>query len=199
MNRDEPNNVEQQQTFNAIMQSVLSFDSHEFHFISGPGGTGKSALFRKLQAACRAEGILISICAAITLAALLFEGATTAHSLFGYPVEELEDIDDQIPAQCNFSEERSALLHEVLVIFWDEIVSNDRSLFEAVLHAMKTKWEKPQYYVFICAGDFAQVRFLLFTNDWQSFYMSSLMEMPFPFFRYFQLSKGMKSQLFSVR
>ena len=111
MNQDEPNNIEQQQTFDAIMQSVLRFNasnqdslnSHKFHFISGPGGTGKSALFRKLQAACRAEGILISICAAITLAALLFEGATTAHSLFSYPVEEEEDIDDQLPAQCNFA------------------------------------------------------------------------------------------------
>jgi hypothetical protein len=203
MNQDEPNNVKQQQTFDAIMQSVLHFNasdrdslnSHEFHFISGPGGTGKSALFRKLQAACCAEDILISICAAITLAALLLEGATTAHSLFSYPVKEEENIDDQLPAQCNFSEERSALLREVSVIFWDEIVSNDQSLFEAVLQAMETKWERPRYYVFICAGDFAQVRCLLFISHYFFFCMSSHIKMPLLFLRYFPLSKGMKNQL----
>jgi hypothetical protein len=28
---------------------------------------------------------------------------------------------------------------------------------EAVLEQLKMLWEKPQYYVFVCAGDFAQV------------------------------------------
>ena len=49
---------------------------------------GKSALFRKLHTACCSKGLLIAICAATSLAALLFEGAVTAHSLFGYPVED---------------------------------------------------------------------------------------------------------------
>jgi hypothetical protein len=75
---------------------------HVFHFIGGPGGTGKSALFKKLHAACRANGLLISICACTSLAALLFEGAMTSHSLFGYPVEDENDIDDQNLATCNF-------------------------------------------------------------------------------------------------
>jgi hypothetical protein len=58
------------------------------HFIGGLGGTGKSALFRKLHTACCSKGLLIAICAATSLAALLFEGDVTAHSLFGYPVED---------------------------------------------------------------------------------------------------------------
>lgn len=165
MNENEPNNEEQQSAFDAIMDSVMQFktsdrdslSNHEFHFISGPGGTGKSALFKKLHAACRAEGVLISICAATTLAALLFDGATTAHSLFSYPVIDDGDTDDVNPAECILSKQRGELLYEVLVIFWDEMVSNDRSLFEAVLKAMATTWEKPRYYIFICAGDFAQV------------------------------------------
>jgi hypothetical protein len=28
---------------------------------------------------------------------------------------------------------------------------------EAVLEEFKTRWEEPRYYVFVCAGDFAQV------------------------------------------
>ncbi len=49
------------------------------------------------------------------------------------------------------------------VIFWDEFISNDRMLMEAVLPEFKTKWGIPRYYVFICAGDFAQVSILSIT------------------------------------
>ncbi len=97
---------------------------HIFHFIGGPDGTGKSALFKKLHAACRINGLLISICAATSLAALFYEGATTAHSLFSYTVEDETDVDDQDLATCDFKQERSDFLFEVSVIFWDEFVSN---------------------------------------------------------------------------
>ncbi len=89
-----PNNAEQQNAYNNIMNSIDEYrntdrdlsTSHGFQLIGGPGGTGKSALFRKLHAACHIRGLLIAICAATSLAALSFEGAVTAHSLFGYPV-----------------------------------------------------------------------------------------------------------------
>jgi hypothetical protein len=79
--------------------------SHVCHIMTGPEGTGKSVLFRKLHAACQAKGLLISICAATGLAALLFDGTTTAHSLFNYPVEEEDDVDDQDHPQCNFNKQ----------------------------------------------------------------------------------------------
>lgn len=159
------NNDEQQDAFNEIMESIRSFSTsnredlqcHQFHFIGGPGGTGKSALFKKLHAACRSIGLLISICAQSSLAALLFNGATTAHTLFGYPVQDEDDIDDQNLAQCKIVGEHKEFLHEVTVIFWDEFISNDRIIMEAVLECFKTLWNTPRYFVFVCAGDFAQV------------------------------------------
>ncbi len=42
------------------------------------------------------KGLLIAICAA---PALSFEGAVTAHSLFGYPVNDKDNVDDLNPAQ----------------------------------------------------------------------------------------------------
>jgi hypothetical protein len=104
------------------------------------------------------NGILISICAATSLAALLFEGDTTAHSLFGYPVQDETDVDDQNLFTCNFKHERSEFLNEVYVFFWDEFINNDRMLMEAVLEEFKTRWDQPRHYIFVCAGDFAQVR-----------------------------------------
>jgi hypothetical protein len=169
LNLTQPNNSEQQSAFDSIMNSIFGFRDahrdamveHKFHFIGGPGGTGKSALFKKLHAACRMNGLLISICAATSLAALLYEGATTAHSLFRYPVEDETDIDDQDLATCDFKQERSDFLFEVSVIFWDEFVSNDRILMEAVLEEFRTRWIEPRYFVFVCAGDFAQVRVVI--------------------------------------
>ena len=81
----------------------------------------------------------------------------TAHSLFSYPVEDENDVDDQDLATCDFNKERCDYLHEVSVIFWDEFISNDRIIMEAVLEEFKTRWEEPRYYIFVCAGDFAHV------------------------------------------
>ncbi len=74
-------------------------------------------------------------------------------------MKDENDIDDQNLATCNFKKERSEFLHEVSVIFWDEFISNNRILMEAVLKELKTRWVgRPRYFVFVCAGDFAQVR-----------------------------------------
>jgi hypothetical protein len=75
-----PNNDEQQMAFDSIMDSIMDFKNanrddimeHTFHFIGGPGGTGKSALFKKLHAACRKNGLLISICAATSPCCIKF-------------------------------------------------------------------------------------------------------------------------------
>jgi hypothetical protein len=48
-------------------------------------------------------------------------------------------------------------LFEVSVIFWDEFVSSNHILIEAVLEEFRTRWVEPHYFVFVCAGDFAQV------------------------------------------
>jgi hypothetical protein len=48
-----------------------------------------------LHAVCHKYGQLISICTATSLAALNFDGATTAHALFSYLVEDATDVDDQ--------------------------------------------------------------------------------------------------------
>ncbi len=160
-----PNNAEQQDAYNNIMNSIDKFrntdqdllTSHRFHFNSRPGGTGKSALFRKLHAACCSKGLLIAICAATSLADLSIEGTVTGHSLFGYPVEDKDDVDDLNPTQYKVKKDQADFLHEVSVIFWDEYISNDCNLMGAELEQLKTLWEKPPYYVFVCAGDFAQV------------------------------------------
>ncbi len=153
LNNTHPNNYKQQQAYKSIMESIVNFKDanqddiiqHNFHFIGGPGGTRKLALFKKLHAACHNNGILIMICAATSLAALSHEGATTAHSLFLYPAEDETDVDDQNLAGCNFNQEGCNFLYEISVIFWDEFISNNCILMKAVLEEFKTRWDTPRY------------------------------------------------------
>jgi hypothetical protein len=114
-------------------------------------------LLERTSAACHSKGLLIAICAAMSLAALSFEGAVTAHSLFGYPVQDKDYVDDLNPTQCKVKKEQADFLHEMSVIFGDKYIFNDCNLMDAVLEQLKTLWEKPRYYVFVCAGDFAHV------------------------------------------
>jgi hypothetical protein len=114
------------------------FKNHEFYFLGALGGTGKTTVFKQLQAACRAKGIMIQCCASTTLAALLFEGATTAHSLFRYPVTEEVDKDPEYLSECKLDgSQRLDLLLATTVIFWDEFPSNDRELFEAAIRKLE--------------------------------------------------------------
>ena len=160
LNTSEPNNVLQEATFQSIMAAIANFIArpdadildHEFHFIHGPGGSGKTALFKKIHAACRAMKQLITVCSATTLAALLYKYGLTAHSTFKYPVTEDEDWDDTCLPECKLDgTERMAYLEQVTVIFWDEFPSNDRALIEAAIRAFPTK-----KFLWVCAGDLNQ-------------------------------------------
>jgi hypothetical protein len=67
LNRLFPNNEEQQRGYNSIIHSIDEFSSanckllrkHQVHFIGGPGGTGKSALFKMLHTTCQSKKVLI--------------------------------------------------------------------------------------------------------------------------------------------
>ena len=50
---------------------------------------------------------MIQCCAATTLAALLFDGVQTAHSLFNYPVVEEAYIDPERIPECKLDNTQS--------------------------------------------------------------------------------------------
>jgi hypothetical protein len=123
------------------MESIVNFKDvnrddtikHDFHFIGGPGGTGKLVLFKKLHAACRNNGILITICTATSLATLSYEGATMAHLLFLCPVEDETDVDNQNLAGCNFNQECCNYLYEISVMV-------GMNLFQMIAFSWKLSW-----------------------------------------------------------
>ena len=149
-----PNNEDQERIFTTVMQAIQA-GQHKKIFIDGPGGTGKTTVIKKIIASTRALGKIVKVCASTTLAATLYANATTAHSLFKYPVEDENDKDSEEPTSCKLEgTDRLELLKETSVIVWDEFVTNSRDLFEAVQRELR--FSCPNL-IFVCAGDFRQI------------------------------------------
>jgi hypothetical protein len=153
LNRATPNNDEQQHIFNQIKEAIDTRESVKF-FIQGQGG-GKTTLAKKIMAYTRSQGLIALGCASTGLAATIYDDFNTAHSLFCYPVVEEGDEDESEPPSCQLLEnpERHELLKASYLIVFDEMLSNNRELYEAAHRALGGFEGK----LLICMGDWRQI------------------------------------------
>lgn len=93
-------NNEQQIAYNTILNRVFSNKSSAF-FIDGPGGTGKSFLYRALLATVKHKGFIALAIVSSGVAASLLLGGRIAHSRFKLPI----NIDGIF--SCNISKQSS--------------------------------------------------------------------------------------------
>ncbi|XP_049387970.1 uncharacterized protein LOC125852282 [Solanum stenotomum] len=102
--------------YNIILDTILSNKFGAF-FIDGPGGTGKSFLYRALLATVRHKGFIALATASSGVAASLLPGGRTAHSRFKIPTDVNENF------TCNISKQSSlaSLIRDAQLIVWDEI------------------------------------------------------------------------------
>ena len=109
-------NDEQRLAFDEILDHVLHNKSKVF-FIDGPGGTGKTYLYKALLAKVRSLGLIAIATATSGIAASLMPGGRTAHSRFKIPISIQEDT------MCNFSKQSGTaeLLRRASLIIWDEV------------------------------------------------------------------------------
>ena len=91
-------NKEQRTGFDEIICHVIDRKSQVF-FIDGPGGTGKTFLYKALLAKVRSEGMIAIATATLGIAASLLPGGRTAHSRFKIPIK----VGDN--AVCNFTKQ----------------------------------------------------------------------------------------------
>lgn len=117
----------QQDAYNQIVESVDNDDGRLF-MLSGPGGTGKTFVYKVVCSKLRGEGSVVLCVASSGIAALLLPGGRTAHSMFKIPVEGLgPDSYCSIPKDGD----RAELLRNTRCIIWDEIVPQHRNAIEA--------------------------------------------------------------------
>ena len=78
-------NKEQRATYDEIMSSVDTEDGGLF-FVDGPGGTGKTYLYRALLATIHSQKKIAMATATSGVAASIMSGGRTAHSRFKIPL-----------------------------------------------------------------------------------------------------------------
>jgi hypothetical protein len=124
-------NEEQRATYDEIM-STIDFKRGGLFFVDGPGGTGKTFLYRALLGIVRNQNKL-AIATATSSVAAIMPGGRTAHSRFKIPLT----LDDK--QGCGFTKQcgTAKLLQQASLIIWDEAPMTKRQAVEALDYSMR--------------------------------------------------------------
>uniref|UniRef100_A0A453T3F5 ATP-dependent DNA helicase n=1 Tax=Aegilops tauschii subsp. strangulata TaxID=200361 RepID=A0A453T3F5_AEGTS len=125
-------NLEQRAAYDEILTAVERGDGSVF-FLDGPGGTGKTFLYRAMLAKVRSQGKIGIATATSGVAASIMPGGRTAHSRFKIPLS----CDDG--ASCSFTKQSGTakLLRMASLIIWDEASMTKRQAVEATYYSLK--------------------------------------------------------------
>jgi lysophospholipid acyltransferase (LPLAT)-like uncharacterized protein len=145
-------NKEQREGFDEILQHVRANKSQVL-FVDGPGGTGKTFLYKALLARVRSEGLIAIATATSGIAASILPGGRTAHSRFKIPIK----IGDN--SMCSFTKQSGTaeLLRRASLIIWDEVAMTKRQCVETSLQDIMECDLPFGGKVMVFGGDFRQV------------------------------------------
>ncbi|AQK55656.1 hypothetical protein ZEAMMB73_Zm00001d051971 [Zea mays] len=149
-------NEEQRSAYDKIL-SVVDTNNGGVFFVDGPGGTGKTYLYKALLAALRSQDKIAVATATSGVAASILPGGRTAHSRFKIPLT----IDDG--AVCSFTKQSGTtkLLQKAPLIIWDEASMTKRQAIEALDNSMRDIMGRPELpfggRTVVFGGDFRQV------------------------------------------
>ena len=120
-------NSEQLAGFNEIMDHVTNQKSKIF-FVDGPGGTGKTYMYKALLAKVRSMGQIAIATATSGIAASIMPGGRTAHSRFKIPIKLSDN------SMCGFTKQSGTakLLKQASLIIWDEVAMTKRQAVETL-------------------------------------------------------------------
>ncbi|GAA0187290.1 hypothetical protein LIER_34578 [Lithospermum erythrorhizon] len=148
-------NVQQTYAFDTIFNTTMMNTGGAF-FIDGPGGTGKSFLYKVLLAHIRSKGYIALIVASSGIASSGFLGGRTAHSRFKIPI----DAGPKVKCQISFQRGEADLIRSFKIIIWDEAPMADKTVVLALDKLLKDLCEntKPSGgKLAVFGGDFWQV------------------------------------------
>jgi hypothetical protein len=149
-------NDEQRAAYDQILTAV-DRDGGGLFFVDGPGGTGKTFLYKALLATVRGQGKIALATATAGVAASIMPGGRTAHSRFKIPLK----IDDG--SICSFTKQSGTakLLQATSLIIWDEATMTKRQTVEALDKSMRDIMDEPNIpfggKTIVFGGDFRQV------------------------------------------
>ncbi|KAK9100769.1 hypothetical protein Scep_024199 [Stephania cephalantha] len=148
-------NLAQKNAYDSIIDKVLK-NVPALFFIDGPGGTGKTFLYKAILAKVRSEGMIALATASSGVAASLLPGGRTAHSRFKLPIN-LDGI-----RTCNVSKQSmlAKLLLKTHLVIWDEAPMSNKQHIEALDSMLRDVTDKDIPFggkEIVFGGDFRQV------------------------------------------
>lgn len=149
-------NNEQREAYDEIL-AAIDHQRGGIFFVDGPGGTGKTFLYRALLATIRGQGNIAVETATSGVAASIMPGGRTAHSRFKIPLK-IDDGDI-----CGFTKQSGTakLLKAASLIIWDEASMTKRQTVEALDKSMRDIMDRPELpfggKTIVFGGDFRQV------------------------------------------
>ncbi|ONL98425.1 hypothetical protein ZEAMMB73_Zm00001d029311 [Zea mays] len=149
-------NEEQRSAYDKIL-SVVDTNNGGVFFMDGPGGTGKTYLYKALLAALRSQDKIAVATATSGVATSILPGGRTVHSRFKIPLT----IDDGVV--CSFTKQSGTakLLQKASLIIWDEASMTKRQAIEALDNSMRDIMGRPRLpfggKTVVFGGDFRQV------------------------------------------
>ncbi|XP_050222183.1 uncharacterized protein LOC126672278 [Mercurialis annua] len=154
---DAANNLNREQTYayNTILDRAKSNTSGVF-FVDGPGGTGKTFLYKAILAKIRSSGMIALATATSGVAAAIMPGGRTAHSRFSIPLNATETTVCGISKQSGKAE----LLRRAKLIIWDEAPMAKKFAIETVDRTLRDIMSCNDPFggkIIVFGGDFRQV------------------------------------------
>ncbi|PKA56688.1 ATP-dependent DNA helicase PIF1 [Apostasia shenzhenica] len=148
-------NSDQRTIYDTIIKSINCEGMTAF-FIDGPGGTGKSFLYRALLATIRNQKQIALATATSGVAASILPGGRTAHSRFKIPINMKE------ATTCNISKQSTTadLLRRAKLIIWDEATMARKCYIEALDKTLQDIMESEIIFggkTIVLGGDFRQI------------------------------------------
>lgn len=186
-------NDEQQQVYNTIVARLHVGQGGVF-FLDGPGGTGKTFLYRALLAYVRSRGNIALAVATSGVAASLLPGGRTAHSRFKLPL----DVDDVCAARISKQTSLAKMITESKMIVWDEASMANKHTIEALHHLLCDLCDKVQPFGGKCVlfgGDFRQTLPIVTRGSRDSMIKASIVSSTlWPSVQKLHLTKNMRAQ-----
>ncbi|KAL6196751.1 hypothetical protein ACLB2K_032365 [Fragaria x ananassa] len=185
-------NEDQTFAYNSIISAIECHENAIF-FVDGPGGTGKTYLYRALLANLRSNDHIVLATASSGIAVTILPGGRTAHSRFKIPLEPDEYSTCSIEKQSDLAE----LIRRSSAIIWDEAPMMNRFAFEALDQTFRdiTSLELPfGGKVMIFGGDFRQVLPVVRKGTRSQMVQSSLVNATFwRYVKILRLTQNMRS------
>ncbi|XP_047259046.1 ATP-dependent DNA helicase pfh1-like, partial [Capsicum annuum] len=148
-------NPEQEQAFKIILERIDCGQSGLF-FIDGPGGTGKTFLYRALLANIRSRDMIELATVTSGVAAALLSGGCTAHSRFEIPLQTTDATVTRMSKQSVGAK----LIKKAKLIIWDEASMASRRTIKPADRSFRDILDINEPFggkIMVFEGDFRQV------------------------------------------